>query len=223
MNRFVAFAGEFRNEIRWTIVVVVLAVLAAVALWPRDAQRDTAEAGTPPASAPERQVAGPERLAELRARADLAACPTGGDRPAPAQLAGATGTCLADGSTVDVGKATAGRATLINVWATWCPPCRKELPVLQEYSQQPGSVRVLGLQVKSEQADGLELLDRLGVTFPSVHDRNRRISAALQVPSALPASYVVTPSGRVHRLNPEVFESPDEVRAAVQRVLGGAR
>lgn len=117
----------------------------------------------------------------------------------------------------------AGATTLVNVWATWCPPCRKELPALQAYSEQPGAVRVLGLQVQSSPADGLELLDELGVTFPSVHDRNRRISAALEVPNVLPASYVVTDSGQVRRLAPEVFESPDEVRAAVQRALGGAR
>ena len=69
---------------------------------------------------------------------------------------------MADGTPVDVAAATAGEPTLINVWATWCAPCRKELPALQEYSQRPGAVRVLGVQVQSGQAGGLELLDSLG-------------------------------------------------------------
>ncbi|MDR7301733.1 TlpA family protein disulfide reductase [Haloactinomyces albus] len=222
MSRFTRFASEFRNELRWTVAVVVLAVLAVVALWPRDTTQDTA--GTVPAQAPTERSVAPAQLADLRARAQLDPCGhSGGARTGPAQLAGVSGVCLADGSSVDMGAAVAGRATLINVWASWCGPCRKELPALQAYSEQAGAVPVLGVQVKSKQAAGLRLLDELGVTFPSVHDPELRISAALKVPSTLPASYVVTPSGQVHRLPPEVFESPEEVRAAVQRALEAAR
>ncbi|MBA8827377.1 thiol-disulfide isomerase/thioredoxin [Saccharopolyspora lacisalsi] len=219
MSRVTARLGEFRHEVRWTVVVVVLAVLAAVALWPRDPGRETEAA--PPASAGVDRT-DPARLAELRDRTRLAPCPSAATA-GPEKLSGARGTCMADGAPVDVAAATAGKPTLINVWATWCPPCRKELPVLQEYSRQPGAVRVLGVQVQSDQAAGLELLDSLGVRFPSVHDSDRSISGALNVPTVLPASYLVTASGAVHRLDPEVFESPDEVRAAVSEITGAAR
>lgn len=221
MSRFSTRASEFRNEIRWTIAVVVLAVLAAVALWPRDSSREAAGAGTSPQRAPAEQAVDPARLADLREQARLEPCP--GGRGGPEQLAGVSGVCMADGSRVDMGAAVAGGPVLVNVWASWCAPCREELPALQAYSEEPGSVRVLGVQVKSDQAAGLELLDELNVTFPSVHDPGLRISAALKTPSALPASYVVTSAGRVHRLPPEVFESPEEVRAAVRRALGAAR
>lgn len=221
MRRVTTLLGEFRHELRWTVVIVVLAVLAAVALWPRDSSQDTATAPTP--SGATGQSADPARLAALRDRARLAPCPTGEAAKGPERLSGVSGTCLADGTPVDMGAATAGRPTLINVWASWCEPCRTELPALQEYSRQPGAVRVLGVQVKSDQASGIELLDRLGVHFPSVYDPDLRISAALNVPVALPASYVVTASGEVRRLDPEVFESPREVRAAVEGALGEAR
>ncbi|MGP4018330.1 TlpA family protein disulfide reductase [Saccharopolyspora sp. 5N708] len=207
----------YRNEIRWTIVVVVLAVVGVVALWPRgsDQQADSAASGPPPVAS---RVVDPAQ----RAAAALQPCPAADG--APAQLAGATGSCLADGRPVDVGAAVAGAPTLINVWATWCGPCRTELPALQAYSTQPGAVRVLGVQVQSDPADGLDLLRGLGVHFPNVHDGESRVGAALKVPNFLPVSYLVTASGEVRRIDPPVaFESPDEVRAAVQRTSGDGR
>lgn len=224
---------EFGTEIRWTVVVLVAAVLLAVALWPRDSDGPAAgdeRAGTrAPATGSARGQADPQRLAELRDRAQLRPCPeqatdqaTKGAAAGDSRLAGASGTCLADGKPVDLAAATAGRATLINVWASWCPPCREELPALQAYAEQPGAVHVLGVQVQSSPASGLRLLDELGVHLPTVHDTDRRISAALKVPGVLPASYVRTPSGELRRLPPEVFESAAEVRAAVDEALGGS-
>ncbi|MCI2421972.1 TlpA family protein disulfide reductase [Saccharopolyspora sp. K220] len=207
----------YRNEIRWTIVVVVLAVVGVFALWPRgsDQQPDTTASGPPPA---------PSRVVDpaLRAAAALQPCPSAAG--GPAELAGVTGSCLADGRSVDVGAAVAGAPTLINIWATWCGPCRTELPALQAYTTQPGAIRVFGVQVQSDPADGLDLLRGLGVHFPNVHDGDSRVRAALKVPNVLPVSYLVTASGEVRRIDPPVaFESPDEVRAAVERTSGGDR
>ncbi|CAL99681.1 thiol-disulfide isomerase/thioredoxin [Saccharopolyspora erythraea NRRL 2338] len=206
---------EYRNEIRWTIVVVVLAVLGIVALWPRGAEQP-AEPGAPaPAPVAAQRGADPA----LRASAALEPCPSGPPTGPP----GATGTCLADGRPADLAAMVGGRTTLVNVWATWCQPCRTELPALQEYSRRPGAVPVVGVQVQSDEDDGLALLRELGVRYPNVHDPDNRIRAALNVPAVLPMSYVVTASGEVRRVDPPVaFESADEVRTAVQRTAGGA-
>lgn len=207
---------EFRNEIRWTIVVVVLASLAIVALWPRDQHEATPVADEPPASA--NPVADPG----LRAQARLQPCPSG--EPAPGGvLSGVDGSCLADGAPADMASVAGGKPTLINVWATWCAPCRSELPVLQEYSKRSDAVQVVGVQAMSDADDGLRMLDDLGVHLPTVHDGDNRIRAALKSPNLWPASYVVAPSGEVRRVDPPtVFKSPDEVHGAVQRTLGAA-
>lgn len=202
----------YRSEIQWTVVVVVLAVLAAVALWPRDHEQQQGPTAAPPPA---------ERIdPQQRAAAALQPCPAG--TGGPAELAGTTLQCLADGQPVDLAGAASGGPTLINLWATWCVPCRTELPALQAYSTEPGAVRVLGVQVDSGASEGLDLLRALGVHFPNVHDGDNRARAALRSPNVLPVSYVVTASGEVRRIDPPVaFESPHEVRAAVERTLGG--
>lgn len=210
---------EYRTEIRWTIIVVVLAVLGIVALWPRQAaQNTTTRAGQPLPPAAVQSVD-----PALRAAAGLQPCPPSLQGPQDPALAGSTGTCLADGSPANLAAAVYGRPTLINVWATWCQPCRTELPALQAYADQPGAIQVLGVQVQSDQDGGLMLLKQLGVRFPSLWDGNNRIAAALRVPDALPASFVITADGRVRRVDPPVvFSTPGEVRDAVRRTLGAA-
>ena len=187
--------------VRWTIVVAVLVVAAAVALWPRGADEQSAAA--PPSTAP-----------SARAAAALPRCPTG--PVGPDQLAGARAECLADGSTVDFSRLLSNGPVLVNVWAAWCEPCRDELPLLAEYAARDGAVRVVTVAVQSKSADALDLLAALRVRLPSVLDTGGVISTALRVPKALPASYVVDAAGAVRLVTePRLFHSVEEITAAV--------
>ena len=188
---------------KWALAAAVLVLAGIVAVLPRTA-------GT-------RNTAGPD-LTAARAAAALAPCPAAGTGKV-AQLDGASAQCLADGGDVDLSAALAGHTTLVNVWATWCIPCKTELPVLAQYAQQPGAVPVLLVQAASSQADGLALLEDLGVHLPSVFDGEGTtgpVREKLKV-AALPASYLVTPDGQVHLIrNPPTFGDPDAVRQAVE-------
>ena len=197
-----------RTATRWALVALVLVVAGVVALWPRSGDQPSQEPAAAARPAPDLGVA--RNLAALRP------CPRGGD-DGPQPLRGITATCLGDGESTDVATTVAGGPALINFWATWCQPCQEELRVLDEYAQQSGAVPVVAVQVQSGEADGLELLTKLGVHLPSLHDEPDALRKALKAPPTLPASFVVQANGSVIQVtSPLVFSSPDQVREAVR-------
>jgi thiol-disulfide isomerase/thioredoxin len=199
-----------------TVVVVVLVVLGVVALWPRSPQPSAASTADAATGAP---AATDSDLAPLRAAAALGPCPAPSGGPATGPLAGVVVPCLGAAGTVDLGTALAGRPALLNVWASWCQPCRGELPALAAYAARPDAVPVLGVDVRDDPRSALSLLREIGVTLPSVTDPDDRLRTALSLPPALPVSYVVRADGSVVRVDPPTpFGSPDDVAAAVARL-----
>ena len=190
------------NGVRWSMAAVILMIAGAIAIWPRSEPE--------PAPPQDATQAAPD-LSKARAKAALPACPEGAE--GPADLRGITVECLADGGMLDVATALDG-PVLVNMWATWCQPCKTELPVLDAYAKEPGAIPVVTLGVQSRPADALELLTALKVKLPSLLDEDGRAMRKLH-PIGLPASYLVEDGTVTLIENPRVFESVDQVRQAV--------
>jgi thiol-disulfide isomerase/thioredoxin len=114
-----------------------------------------------------------------------------------------------------------GAPTVINLWASWCAPCRTELPQVQRYAERAaGRVQVIGVITSDPNRGGAQsLIDDLGLRFPMLYDESATLRARVGV-QVLPVTLLVDAHGRVaYRYNARPL---DEAALAdlVQRYLG---
>ena len=100
------------------------------------------------------------------------------------------------GATVGLGSG-AGRPVVVNFFASWCVPCREELPLLEQASRRlAGSVDVVGVDVGDSRTAAVELLERTGVTFPAGFDPDRKVAARYRL-QGMPTTVFVDGQGRI--------------------------
>jgi thiol-disulfide isomerase/thioredoxin len=130
----------------------------------------------------------------------LFACRQGGEvsrRPAAGRPAPAFQAVTLAGDTVSL-EALRGSTVLLNLWATWCAPCRRETPYLQSLHEKlaPQGLVVVGVSVDAfgAERDVEEFMTEFGVTYQILHDPAMR---SLDVFSAigLPATYLIGKGG----------------------------
>jgi cytochrome c biogenesis protein CcmG, thiol:disulfide interchange protein DsbE len=94
-----------------------------------------------------------------------------------------------------------GKVVILNVWASWCPPCRTEMPLLQRtherISSQGGTV--LGIDSQDLSDDALKFLREERIHFPSLRDRDGEYADALGT-NQLPETFLIDREGRIAAL-----------------------
>ncbi|MFG1891772.1 TlpA family protein disulfide reductase [Micromonospora sp. NPDC049051] len=137
--------------------------------------QDCAALGTPPASAPSASPSGGEALPELTLE-----CFTGG---APVALRDVRGPAV------------------INVWASWCPPCRKELPAFQRLSDRAaGQFRVVGVNSGDSREAAQSMGEDFGVRFPVLIDQGEGLKRELNR-KGIPLTVLVDAQGHVRHID----------------------
>ena len=152
----------------------------------------------------------PVLLALVAAALTLAAC--GRDQPASALLGAATfapadraampaiaGPTL-DGSTLDLASLR-GKVVVLNAWASWCTPCRTEIPAFVELAtgSDPADVAVVGLNVEDDDTAARAFVRDFGMPYPSIVDADGSLLQTVPdvPPSALPSTVVLDRDGRI--------------------------
>jgi cytochrome c biogenesis protein CcmG/thiol:disulfide interchange protein DsbE len=107
-----------------------------------------------------------------------------------------------------------GRTTVVNVWASWCAPCRQEHPLLVELARDP-SIRVVGINYKDNPENARRFLGALGNPFAAVGvDPNGRTSIDWGV-YGVPETFIIGPDGRIRykHIGPLTPETLPEFKA----------
>jgi cytochrome c biogenesis protein CcmG/thiol:disulfide interchange protein DsbE len=94
-----------------------------------------------------------------------------------------------------------GKVVVLNMWASWCTPCRQEMPLLQRTQEQiaPHGGTVLGIDTQDATVDALKFLRARKATFPSLRDRDRSYVQQFGV-TGYPETFLIDREGRVAAL-----------------------
>lgn len=94
-----------------------------------------------------------------------------------------------------------GKVVLLNFWATWCGPCREEMPQLNKLFEKykPLGFTLLGVNVDEDSRNAAGVATQLGVKFPVLLDSDKRVSKLYQL-STMPSTVMIDRDGRVRFL-----------------------
>lgn len=207
----------------WLLAVVWLAVPAAAAALVVGSLRsgegsdsDTPGAGLG-ATEVDVQTAALQAQRERLGVADCSGLPVGAE-PVDGGLPDVTLPCLGGAGAVDL--ASLEGPAVLNVWAQWCGPCRREMPVFQQLHERVDGLTVLGVDFRDLQPeDAIAFAGEVGATYPSVADVDEVLRGPLRLVN-LPTTLFVDADGRLVATEVREYPSYAELTAAVEEHLG---
>jgi thiol-disulfide isomerase/thioredoxin len=152
----------------------------------------------------------------LTAAVLLWACSGGdGSRLVPGQVFPALALTGLSGGSLDTASLK-GRVLVLNVWATWCPPCRREMPSLQRLSESTdrSHIVVVGLTVDRDSQLAREFVLQSRITFPNFVDADMKIANGSLGVVGFPETFVVGTDGKLAArvAGARDWDAPDTVR-----------
>jgi peroxiredoxin len=143
-------------------------------------------------------------LAWIFASADKTGASTSGHIPAPQQgfLAPDFELKTLEGEIVKLADLR-GQAVLVNLWATWCPPCRAEMPAIEkvynDYKDEGFIVLAVNMTYQDTFTNIAPFVDEYGLTFPILLDDTSKVGTAYQLRS-LPSSFFIDREGIIREV-----------------------
>lgn len=95
-----------------------------------------------------------------------------------------------------------GQVVLLDFWASWCPPCRAQAPILEQFAARHASdnVTVIGVNTGDAEPAAMEFIRSVGLSYPVVFDEQGLVAKAFGA-SELPTLVVLTPNGKVSAID----------------------
>src|SRR5215207_6055505 len=114
-----------------------------------------------------------------------------------------------------------GYPVVVNQWASWCPPCRAEIPLFQKAAQQyQGKVAFLGIDMQDSRGPAEDFLSELPMPYPSIWDPDSAAISSLGGCQVSPTTALVDERGDVVFTRQGQYPDLPTLRADIQRLLG---
>ena len=109
---------------------------------------------------------------------------------------------------------------VVNVWGSWCGPCKEEMPILRYfYAKAKGKVALIGVDVEEANFDdGRLFVERHGITWPNLYDPDGRSRKYFGM--GVPVTWFIAPDGSVAGKKIGVFKNEIELIALTNKYLG---
>ena len=116
-----------------------------------------------------------------------------------------------------------GHPVVINKWASWCGPCRAELPILQDVATERGKeIAFVGVNARDKRPAAERFTGRYPVPYPSYEDPDEVIARALKAPSNFPVTLFVDADGKTVFTHQGGYRSAADLSADVDKYLSGS-
>jgi thiol-disulfide isomerase/thioredoxin len=162
------------------------------------------------------------QLREMKRAAGVDPCTPGSGTAVDGGLPAVTLPCFGGGRDVDL--AALRGPLVVNLWASWCGPCRHEMPVLQSFNERYARrVPVLGIDYSDPQTtSAMSLVQDTGVTYPLLADPQADLDGAAPFPAlrGLPFLALVDADGKVAHQEFVQLKSTDQLVGLVHQYLG---
>lgn len=91
-----------------------------------------------------------------------------------------------------------GDPVVLNFWASWCAPCREEMPLLQHVwlAHRNDDIKFIGVNIMDNKEDALAFLGKIGVSYPNLYDKDGKVSDKFGV-SVLPVTVFMDSTGKI--------------------------
>jgi thiol-disulfide isomerase/thioredoxin len=93
-----------------------------------------------------------------------------------------------------------GKTVVLNFWATWCGPCRLEMPDFEALQRERSDVIIIGINQRENEEQVRKFASEVGATFPLVLDRTGDIAANFNVNLGLPTTYLIDSQGIIQKV-----------------------
>jgi peroxiredoxin len=126
-----------------------------------------------------------------------------------------------DGQTVSLGDFR-GKPVLLNFWATWCPPCRAEMPFLQEiYEDKEWSEKglvILTIDIGEDPSVVKEFMESYDLSFPVLLDTDQDVALEYNI-RAIPTTFFIDKDGIIQDIKVGAFSSKTEIERRLIKVI----